>query len=404
MRAIRISLVAAAFAISATGFSQNTKIVTKMCLDSIVHRYEKYAYSYDEQGRNTQTTRYNSVSSTWRPTDKNEYRYDAKDRVIIERAYRWVNSTEDWNNTSHYRTDYKYDDKGNLIEKTNGRVEGTIIYYDTKWEYEYDDKGNLIEELVYTYGQCEQGFCSWLLIYKHSEYMYGNKGNLIGYTKEDWRSKEEVFNPSQKYEYKYDVKGSLTEYISYEYKGNDWVVKEKYEYTAYDSIENNTKYVDILDKYEYDYEYTYNLSYSNADLVLPNKMDYQNKTGYIYNGMLTECKKYSRFINGGTRNLSTSETYYWSARETEIDDVSIVEAYRIRPIQIYPNPTTGQLKITNYELRDGTLNEVEVYDIYGRNVTPLTSHSSPLVLDISHLANGMYFLKIDNKIVKIIKN
>jgi len=69
---------------------------------------------------------------------------------------------------------------------------------------------------------------------------------------------------------------------------------------------------------------------------------------------------------------------------------------------IYPNPTNGQLRITNYELRENTV--IEIYDVYGKNLTPLTSHSSPLILDISHLANGMYFLKIDNKMFKIIKN
>ena len=70
-------------------------------------------------------------------------------------------------------------------------------------------------------------------------------------------------------------------------------------------------------------------------------------------------------------------------------------------IKVYPNPTTGQLTITNYELRENTT--IVIFDIYGRNVTPLTSHSSPLILDISHLAKGMYFLKVDNKVIKIIK-
>jgi len=70
-------------------------------------------------------------------------------------------------------------------------------------------------------------------------------------------------------------------------------------------------------------------------------------------------------------------------------------------IKVYPNPTSGQLTIDNGQL---TINSVELFDIYGRNVTPLTPHSSPLILDISHLAKGMYFLKIGNKVVKIIKN
>jgi len=46
---------------------------------------------------------------------------------------------------------------------------------------------------------------------------------------------------------------------------------------------------------------------------------------------------------------------------------------------------------------------VEIYDIYGKNLTPLTSHSSPLILDVSHLTNGLYFLKIDGKVFKVVK-
>jgi len=54
-------------------------------------------------------------------------------------------------------------------------------------------------------------------------------------------------------------------------------------------------------------------------------------------------------------------------------------------LDIYPNPTTGKLKIENGELK---IENVEIYDMYGRNLTPHTS------LDISDLSNGIYFVKI----------
>ena len=72
-------------------------------------------------------------------------------------------------------------------------------------------------------------------------------------------------------------------------------------------------------------------------------------------------------------------------------------------IKVYPNPTRGELRITNYELR---IINVEVFDIYGRNLssylTPHTSHLIPHTsyltphtsLNISDLAAGFYFLKI----------
>jgi len=82
--------------------------------------------------------------------------------------------------------------------------------------------------------------------------------------------------------------------------------------------------------------------------------------------------------------------------------VGIAGAYGIRPIQIYPNPTTGQLIINNEQL---TIKNVEIYDVVGKKlVSQFTFHDSHIEIDISHLANGLYFLKIDGKVFKVIKN
>jgi len=69
---------------------------------------------------------------------------------------------------------------------------------------------------------------------------------------------------------------------------------------------------------------------------------------------------------------------------------------------IYPNPTTGQLRITNYELRENTV--IEIFDIYGKkHPSPFTFRYPHIEIDISHLASGIYFFKINNKIIKIMK-
>ena len=74
--------------------------------------------------------------------------------------------------------------------------------------------------------------------------------------------------------------------------------------------------------------------------------------------------------------------------------------------QVYPNPTTGQLRITNYELREDAV--IAIYDVVGRNVgvglkpTP-TPTENEIVIDISHLAKGMYYLKVGEKTVRFVK-
>ena len=65
----------------------------------------------------------------------------------------------------------------------------------------------------------------------------------------------------------------------------------------------------------------------------------------------------------------------------------------VNDINIYPNPTTGELTITNYELG---ITSIEVFDIYGKNLLSnhLITSSSNHHINISHLPTGMYFVKI----------
>ena len=87
-------------------------------------------------------------------------------------------------------------------------------------------------------------------------------------------------------------------------------------------------------------------------------------------------------------------------------------------LHIYPNPTTGQLTIDNEQLTTAApvgassaklINNLEIYDIMGKKqLSILNCQLSIVKIDISHLSNGIYFIKIEtengtvNK--KIIKN
>ena len=91
--------------------------------------------------------------------------------------------------------------------------------------------------------------------------------------------------------------------------------------------------------------------------------------------------------------------------------VGINEIEQNTAIKVFPNPTNGQLRVTSYGSapltdQNRTLSIVEVYDIVGKLQESRISEigKSEIVLDISHLANGMYFLKVDGKVFKVIKN
>jgi len=83
-------------------------------------------------------------------------------------------------------------------------------------------------------------------------------------------------------------------------------------------------------------------------------------------------------------------------------------------ISVYPNPTNGELRITNLprwrgqgvdELR---IENVKIYDVFGRNIILHSPFSILNSIDISHFPSGVYFILIqtENGVVtkKIIKN
>ena len=62
---------------------------------------------------------------------------------------------------------------------------------------------------------------------------------------------------------------------------------------------------------------------------------------------------------------------------------------------IYPTVTEGEIFITNKALSS----IVSVYDFSGRTVM----QSDKSMLDLSSLANGIYFVKVENEIIKVVK-
>jgi len=87
--------------------------------------------------------------------------------------------------------------------------------------------------------------------------------------------------------------------------------------------------------------------------------------------------------------MESHEIYVVFVEGVGIDDELRITNYEWR---VYPNPTSGQLRIENYELR---IESIEIFDVFGKNVSRLTSHiAHPISIDISFLPTGVYFLRI----------
>lgn len=81
--------------------------------------------------------------------------------------------------------------------------------------------------------------------------------------------------------------------------------------------------------------------------------------------------------------------------KTGIDDVTASS------FSVYPNPTKGELRISDEKLG---IKNVRVFDMTGRLIHEIQNvDNTELTLDISNFATGVYFMNVDDKTVKVIK-
>ena len=68
-----------------------------------------------------------------------------------------------------------------------------------------------------------------------------------------------------------------------------------------------------------------------------------------------------------------------------------INDYELNNVVVYPNPTNGMIQIQNSE---SMIQDVEVYDAYGKLLNVLTVNDNSAVIDLSGYAAGTYFVKI----------
>ena len=95
---------------------------------------------------------------------------------------------------------------------------------------------------------------------------------------------------------------------------------------------------------------------------------------------------YSVFVTAvcGEEESTPSNTASFT---TEPDGVNVYANSTI----VYPNPTTGKFRIENSEL---SIENVEVYDVYGKLITTVKVEDNNVELDLSGNASGVYFTRI----------
>jgi hypothetical protein len=108
-----------------------------------------------------------------------------------------------------------------------------------------------------------------------------------------------------------------------------------------------------------------------------------------------------KFVNWteGRGVVSTENPYSFIVTESmllianfEENGMMNIESIDAEGIFIYPNPTTGELRVESGALR---VERVEVFDVTGKKISNLTSQiSNPISINISDFPAGVYFIQI----------
>ena len=109
------------------------------------------------------------------------------------------------------------------------------------------------------------------------------------------------------------------------------------------------------------------------------------------NGALLEIGENTFEITVTAEDNITSKVYTIVVTRTKTQ-TGIDDAQNMNQISVYPNPTKGQLTIENGEL---TIENIEIYNTVGQLIqSKIVNLQSEIIMDISHLPTGLYFVKI----------
>jgi poly(3-hydroxybutyrate) depolymerase len=154
--------------------------------------------------------------------------------------------------------------------------------------------------------------------------------------------------------------------------------------------------IDFLPAETAAYKIALNQGYTGSQLTSGITMGNPQITEYSYlSGDVVHIKGDAAHDTNNTQLDYIKDYFLDCAESLNIDD------YNLDKIKVYPNPTNSKITVTG--ANNQTI-EYSIFNVFGQLVLSGSGTSDTLQINLSELDSQMYFLKINSKVIKIIKN
>lgn len=118
--------------------------------------------------------------------------------------------------------------------------------------------------------------------------------------------------------------------------------------------------------------------------------------GYVVDQVLVDGTSVGAVTSYAFKNVTNNHTIKATFKQQQgIGNAGVAE------LRAFPNPTTGQLSITNGESR---INSIQVFDVTGRLLMEMNNiNNTEAKVNLSAYAAGSYFVEVDGKTMKVMK-
>ena len=370
-----------------------------------------FFYSFGYSQNNIQEKEFLALTAIETPSFTIHFEYNATGQVISETKEAFENDY------LSYKYEYEYDENENILVLYSQNVNGRYME-----ENDYNENNQVVEKRIYEdYGlgfkfmvkqlyAYQEDLLASILFYvgqnlrqdKKQEFVYNEYEQLIQVKQYAWISEQWVSD--EIFDFEYDDWGA-TLFYAHEVNGGDGFWKQwRYHFVYNDDNEIAERTYHIGAGTDWNaspsekYLFFYDDLKEDETLLLPNvyqfdKLDvswFQSGKKIVKDSLwIADCSFELHFVETATYSYEPI-----TINSDEDEEVYVIETQSIASLQVYPNPTAGELTITNYELQI-TDADIQIFDITGHNVHSFTCppmHS--FIVNISHLHSGIYFVKI----------